>query len=54
MTLPNPASEGSHEAMGFEPVGVFTRVGWKLGSWHDSARAQRDLDRSSAAPIEPG
>jgi L-amino acid N-acyltransferase YncA len=53
MTLPNPASEGLHRAMGFEPVGVFSRVGWKLGAWHDVAWVQRDLHRSSAAPTEP-
>ncbi|WP_336922617.1 GNAT family N-acetyltransferase [Aquipuribacter sp. SD81] len=43
-TLPNPASEGLHLACGFEQVGVFRRVGWKLGRWHDVAWFQRDLD----------
>src|SRR5689334_2339887 len=27
MTLPNDASEGLHRALGFEPVGVYRRVG---------------------------
>jgi len=35
ITLPNPASVGFHEAMGFSPVGVYRNVGWKLGNWHD-------------------
>jgi L-amino acid N-acyltransferase YncA len=34
-TLPNPASVGLHEAVGFRPVGVYREVGYKLGAWHD-------------------
>ncbi len=34
-TLPNPASVGLHEAVGFRPVGVYRGVGYKLGAWHD-------------------
>ena len=33
MTLPNEASVGLHEALGFEPVGVYRRIGWKFGEW---------------------
>ncbi len=43
MTLPNEASAGLHRAMGFEPVGVYRRIGWKLGAWHDVAWVQRAL-----------
>ncbi len=43
MTLPNPASEGLHRAMGFQDVGVLRRIGWKHGDWHDVAWMQRDL-----------
>jgi phosphinothricin acetyltransferase len=35
ITLPNPGSVGLHEAMGFEPVGVYKSVGYKMGRWHD-------------------
>ncbi|CAN5549752.1 GNAT family N-acetyltransferase [soil metagenome] len=35
ITLPNPASVGLHEAMGFRPVGVYRNVGYKAGAWHD-------------------
>ena len=35
ITLPNPASVGLHEAVGFEPVGVYRRIGWKAGAWRD-------------------
>ena len=52
-TLPNEASVGLHRALGFEPVGTFRRVGWKLGAWHDVAWAQRPLADSSDPPIEP-
>jgi hypothetical protein len=34
-TLPNPASVGLHEAVGFRRVGVYRGVGYKLGAWHD-------------------
>jgi phosphinothricin acetyltransferase len=43
MTLPNDASVGLHRAMGFEPVGVYRRIGFKLGAWHDVAWMQRPL-----------
>lgn len=42
-TLPNDASERLHAALGFEPVGVFRRVGFKLDQWCDVAWVQRDL-----------
>ena len=37
MTLPNRASVGLHEAIGFEPVGTYRRIGYKFGAWHDVA-----------------
>jgi phosphinothricin acetyltransferase len=53
MTLPNEASEGLHRAMGFEPVGVHRRIGWKHGAWHDVAFAQRMLATGDDPPAEP-
>lgn len=35
ITLPNAASVGLHESMGFVHLGVYRGVGHKLGRWHD-------------------
>ncbi len=43
ITLPNPGSVGLHEAMGMRPVGVYERVGFKAGQWHDVGWWQADL-----------
>ena len=34
VTAPNPASVGLHRALGFERIGVFEAIGFKLGRWH--------------------
>lgn len=43
IALPNKASVGLHEAMGFEPVGIYREVGQKFGAWHDVGWWQRLL-----------
>lgn len=53
VTLPNPASVGLHEAMGFQPVGVYQQVGFKCGSWHDVAWFQRPLQPRLGEPPLP-
>lgn len=53
MTLPNDASVGLHRAMGFEPVGVYRRIGWKLDAWYDVAWMQRSLATGPDPPGEP-
>jgi phosphinothricin acetyltransferase len=35
ITLPNAASVALHERFGFRPIGVYAKVGFKLGAWHD-------------------
>jgi L-amino acid N-acyltransferase YncA len=52
ITLPNDASEGLHRAMGFEPIGIFRRVGWKHGRWRDVAWAQRSLGLDDEPPVD--
>ncbi len=52
-TLPNPASVHLHEAMGFELVGVYREVGYKLGKWHDVGWYERQLAERVLDPPEP-
>lgn len=37
ITLPNDASERFHEKLGFRKVGIYHRVGYKHGKFHDAA-----------------
>jgi phosphinothricin acetyltransferase len=53
ITLPNPSSVGLHEAMGFEPVGVYRAVGYKLGAWHDVGWWELALPARPANPAAP-
>ncbi len=53
IALPNPASTGLFEALGFRPAGVFQAVGYKLGAWHDVGWWQLDLLPRSGAPAAP-
>jgi phosphinothricin acetyltransferase len=53
VALPNPASVGLHEAMGFRRVGVYERVGFKCGCWHDVAWFQRPLQERPESPPPP-
>lgn len=53
VTLPNAASVGLHEALGYTPVGVYRQVGYKLGRWHDVGWWQRELNPHATAPAEP-
>ena len=43
IALPNEASIGLHEAMGFTPLGIYREVGWKMGRWRDVGWWQRLL-----------
>ena len=51
ITLPSPASVALHERVGFAPVGVYRRVGYKLGAWHDVGWWQRSLERPDEKPL---
>jgi L-amino acid N-acyltransferase YncA len=53
ITLPNQASVGVHEALGFRPLGVYTSVGYKLGGWHDVGWWQLALREHASAPRQP-
>ena len=53
ITLPNAASVATHESMGFRPVGVYERVGYKKGAWHDVGWWQLPLRAREGAPRPP-
>jgi phosphinothricin acetyltransferase len=55
ITLPNPASVALHEAVGFAPVGVYRRIGWKASAWHDVGWWQCELSApDDGSPSPPG
>ena len=53
ITLPNAASVGLHEALGFRPIGVYPRVGYKMGAWHDVGWWQLELRERAGEPAPP-
>jgi phosphinothricin acetyltransferase len=53
VTLPNDASTGLHEAMGFGRVGVYAGIGYKHGAWHDVAHYQMSLVPERVHPAPP-
>ena len=56
ITLPNDASVGLHESLGFELVGVHRDIGWKAGAWRDVGWWQLRLiapHDDAAPPPEP-
>jgi L-amino acid N-acyltransferase YncA len=52
---PNPASVRLHESLGFALVGVYPRIGWKLGAWRDVGWWVAPLgeDAGDGPPAEP-
>jgi phosphinothricin acetyltransferase len=50
IALPNPASEALHASVGFQPIGVFPRAGFKMGRWHDVGWWHRSLSPAEAPP----
>jgi L-amino acid N-acyltransferase YncA len=53
IALPNAASVGLHEAVGFRKVGVYQRVGYKFGEWRDVGWWQLELKAHEQSPGEP-
>jgi phosphinothricin acetyltransferase len=43
ITLPNEASVGLHEALGFRPIGVWRDIAYKHGRWRDVGWWQKTL-----------
>jgi L-amino acid N-acyltransferase YncA len=54
ITLPNEASVGLHESLGFTPIGFYREIGWKQGAWRDVGWWQLELSPPPAGtPPEP-
>jgi phosphinothricin acetyltransferase len=53
IALPNPASVALHESVGFRPLGVYHKVGYKLGAWHDVGWWELVLRQHDVAPTVP-
>lgn len=52
IALPNEASVGLHEAMGFRRVALYRNVGFKAGAWHDVGWWGLDLLPRESPPKE--
>ena len=52
IALPNDASVALHESVGFLPLGVYRKVGFKLGAWHDVGWWQKQL-LAPGTPMTP-
>jgi L-amino acid N-acyltransferase YncA len=50
ITLPNEASVGLHESLGFEQIGVNPEIGFKDGAWHDVGWFQLELAPAAEDP----
>ena len=53
IALPNEASVALHQAVGFEALGHYRNVGFKLGAWRDSVWLQCPLGDLPASPSVP-
>lgn len=55
IALPNEASTGLHEALGFRHIGTFNDIGYKLGRWHPVGYWELTLREPSepAPPLAP-
>ena len=47
IALPNGASVALHESVGFEHIGVYRKVGFKLSAWHDVGWWQKEIREPS-------
>lgn len=52
IALPNAASIALHEKLGFKHLGTYTKVGFKLGQWHDVGWWQCALAAAGDTPSE--
>lgn len=53
ITTPNPESEAFHRTMGFDYLGTFSNVGYKMGAWYGVAWFQLALQDHQPDPPTP-
>lgn len=53
ITLPNPTSLSFHVSIGFQPVGIYRKVGYKFNAWQDVSWWQMFLQDPSKSPLTP-
>ncbi|HEJ9827544.1 TPA: arsinothricin resistance N-acetyltransferase ArsN1 family B [Pseudomonas aeruginosa] len=53
IALPNAGSVGLHERLGFQHIGTFPQVGFKLGQWHDVGYWRLELAAPTNSPAAP-
>ena len=53
ITVPNPASVGLHEQLGFRREGLLRHIGFKHGRWHDVGWWRLELQALPAPPPAP-
>lgn len=53
ISLPNEPSVRLHESLGFVAAGIYRKIGWKCGGWHDVGLWQRMLAPATLPPTEP-
>jgi L-amino acid N-acyltransferase YncA len=53
ITLPNEKSVGFHRALGFNEIGTYKNIGYKLGHWHDTYWMQLSLAEHIHDPSFP-
>jgi phosphinothricin acetyltransferase len=53
ISLPNPASIGLHRSLGFETAGIYRKIGYKTGSWHDVEWLQLKLNPAEDTEPRP-
>jgi L-amino acid N-acyltransferase YncA len=52
MALPNRASERLSPRLGMKQVGLLPNAGYKLGSWHDVAQWDMEMNPATDVPEE--
>jgi L-amino acid N-acyltransferase YncA len=52
LAYPNAASEALHRSVGFEPIGIHERIGFKFGDWLNLCLMQKDLSPREAPTLE--